>query len=342
MTVLRFLLFPISLLFGAVAVIRNWSFDLGLRRSRRLEKPVISVGNLAMGGSGKTPVVIELCRMFGEAGLRVAVLSRGYGRREPGSVRLVDPEGDWRDFGDEPLMIARRCPGARVCVGPSRFEAARALGDWAPDLYLVDDGYQHRQLTRDLNLLLINLQQPMPRVFPMGMFREGWGAVKRADAVLLTRWDGILDTEHWERKIRALHPRVPILRLGMKPSCLAPLSGGRNADLARLRGRRIGAFCGIAGPRSFLAALKELGAGLQAVETLRDHEPMSGDRLEGFLDRCRNSGVGWVVTTEKDAVKLDKTRDFDILLYSLLIDVSWEHKNKIRAILDPFLPKEFE
>ena len=332
----KFLLYPLAWFFALLVWLRNAAFRWGIFSVKRLDQPVISIGNLAMGGTGKSPVCAALIGILQERGKRVALLSRGYGRKNPELCLRVEPDGDWRLCGDEPLMIARRHAMARVAVGPSRFAAAMCLPADSVDVFVIDDGFQHRYLARNFDVVLIDLTQPWPRMFPLERFREGWGALKRADLVVLTRWHAGLDTAPWEQKIRTCNPSLPLLKVGFEPVRLLGLDGS-SQPLTFLDRKKIGAFCGIARPEPFFESLEALGAIPEVILRLKDHQPMTEPRLKFFAQRCRERGLEVIVTTEKDAVKLDKNWDFDILVYFLSIEVKWEDQTSLNSILDRLL-----
>src|SRR5207248_5588177 len=179
---------PLSSLYGLVTAARNGLYDRSILKSRKLLRPVISVGNISVGGSGKTPFVIMLGELLKQRGIAFDVLSRGYGRETRGTM-LVDPSGTSRQFGDEPLLISRRL-GCSVILGESRHQAgklaeAQALGT-CPQLHILDDGFQHRSLTRDFDIVLLTEQDLKDRLLPAGRLREPLTSLRRADAIVLT------------------------------------------------------------------------------------------------------------------------------------------------------------
>src|ERR1700683_2575469 len=176
---------PLSAIYGAVVRTRNALYDWKVVRAHALQGSVISVGNLSTGGSGKTPFVILLGELLKARGIPFDVLSRGYGRKTRG-VLLVDPGGEPRDFGDEPLLIARRL-GAQVVVGEDRYEAGRfAESRFGPQFHLLDDGFQHRGLARDFDIVLVTPEDARDRLLPVGRLREPLSCLARADAVVLS------------------------------------------------------------------------------------------------------------------------------------------------------------
>ena len=175
---------PLSFLFGLGVQARNALYDRGIARSRKLRGPVVSVGNLSVGGSGKTPFVLLIGELLKARGIKFDILSRGYGRTKRG-VALVDPAGSARDFGDEPVLMARRL-GVPVVVGEERYEAGIfAENKFGPQLHLLDDGFQHRALFRDFDIVLITPEDIRDRLLPAGRLREPLRSLGRADAIVL-------------------------------------------------------------------------------------------------------------------------------------------------------------
>ena len=272
--------------------------------------------------------------MLQKRGLKVADLSRGYGRLEPNQTRKVSFDVDWRMFGDEPVMIARRNPKTIVCVGPSRLSAGHLAARDEPDVFILDDGFQHRQLARDLDLVLIDVTRPMPGVWSTHPFREHWGSLKRAHAVLLTRWDGEANLEPWIRQIKKIKADIPIIPLGFEKKELRFLDETPPQSVAILKGKKIAAWSGIAHPMAFFEDLRQTGADLVFTHALQDHQPLDEKTRDLIVSECRKQGISWVVTTEKDAVKLEKSIDSDIILSFLSINVKWMDNHQIESVLD--------
>jgi tetraacyldisaccharide 4'-kinase len=286
--------------YGAVTGARNRLYEGQVLPVRRLARPVISVGNLSVGGSGKTPFVILLGEMLKERGVPFDVLSRGYGRQTRG-VLQVDPEGSPREFGDEPLLIARRLR-VPVFLGEDRFAAGQfAERKFGPQLHLLDDGFQHRALARDFDIVLVTPDDARDRLLPAGRLREPLTSLRRADAVVLTSGaspsafpaEGKLVWRVWR---------------GIKIPTRASL-GGAPALGAAPRGEsgvppRPVAFCGIARPQNFLRQLRTAGIEPAAEAIYRDHHAYSEKDIHELLALKAQSEAGGFVTTEKDAVNL--------------------------------------
>jgi tetraacyldisaccharide 4'-kinase len=239
------------------------------------------VGNVSAGGSGKTPFVILLGELLKARGIRFNVLSRGYGRQSRG-VRLVDPAGLPREFGDEPLLIARRLQ-VPVVVGEDRYRAGEfAESRFGPQMHLLDDGFQHRGLHRDFDIVLVTPDDARDRLLPAGRLREPLRNLQRADAVVLAS-GATLELFPLDGKI------VWRARRGIVANNIAP---------------RPVAFCGIARPQSFLLQLRAAGVDPVAEAFFRDHHPYAEKDIRDLLELRQRSEAGGFVTTEKDAVNL--------------------------------------
>jgi tetraacyldisaccharide 4'-kinase len=260
---------------------RNALYDRGLFRARRLRGPVVSVGNLSVGGSGKTPFVLLLSELLKARGIKLDILSRGYGRETRG-VALVDPEGSARDFGDEPVLMARRL-GVPVVVGEDRYEAGLfAEEKFGAQLHILDDGFQHRALARDFDIVLVTADDVRDRLLPRGRLREPLSSLQRADAVVLMS-GAPADAFPLQGKF------VWQARRGIWPKCIPP---------------RPVAFCGIARPRNFFQQLRMAKIEPSAEALYRDHHAYTEKDVRELLELCRAGEGGGFVTTEKDAINL--------------------------------------
>jgi tetraacyldisaccharide 4'-kinase len=282
---------PLTGLYGATTALRNALFDRGVLSSRRLKQPVISVGNLSVGGSGKTPFVIALGELFKARGIRFDVLSRGYGRKTRG-VLVVDTRGNAADFGDEPLLIARRL-GVPVIVGESRYDAGRAAEQkFQSQLHILDDGFQHRSLARDFDIVLMTEHDFDDRVLPSGRLREPLSSLQRADAIVLPQdFPGKNFSVH-DITIASLARRGKLI-WRMKREFAAP--GAPAAPIV---------FCGIARPHQFFAQVRGAGITPFAEVEFRDHHAYDGSDIKRLLAMRGKLGAGGFLTTEKDAVNL--------------------------------------
>ncbi len=273
---------PLSALYGAAVRARNELYDRKTLTLSQLQGPVVSVGNLTVGGSGKTPFLILLGQLLKQHGILFDVLSRGYRRKTKGVV-LVDPHGLAAEFGDEPVLIARQL-GVPVIVGEDRFAAGRMAEEkFGPRLHLLDDGFQHRRLARDFDIVLVTSSDPHDSLLPTGRLREPLASLRRADAVVLTNnmtTDGLgLGSQPVWRITRG------ILTPQTNEPCLA--------------------FCGIARPQNFIEQLQTAGIVLAGTRSFHDHHRYSSDDIHQLLRLRKQHGATTFLTTEKDAINLD-------------------------------------
>jgi tetraacyldisaccharide 4'-kinase len=304
-----------SYLYGFACRARASAYRVGIFRSDRLPCRVISVGNLTVGGTGKTPVVIHLAGLLLHDGRRVGVVSRGYGRRGRESEILVSdgqrlfatPE----EAGEEPYLIARRLPGVPVMVASRRADAGKVLRErYGIDTLLLDDGFQHLSLRRDLNLLLIDATDPFGNgfVLPRGTLREPFSALSRADAVLLTRIEqnggGI--SERLEGLLREIGRgySLPVLRSSFCPTEVILLPEGEARGIGLIRGKKWFLLSGIGNPRSFRRSVEQSGGAVTGEMILRDHCRYSGRLLRKIRERAAATRPYGILTTEKDGVKI--------------------------------------
>lgn len=316
------LLVPFGWLYGTINVVRAWLYRQQLLSSYRSPVPVISVGNLAVGGTGKTPMVDYLLQRQLSKGRRVAVVSRGYGGEKGAPVRVVcagdGPLLTAGQCGDEPYLLAWRNPAAVIIVAPQRSAGiCLAVDQYDVDVVILDDGYQHLAVKRDLNLLLFDSRHPLGNghLLPAGLLREFTAAASRADLFIMTR---CVDDDKTPRsvdkaKLAGLkHFAQPVVRARQHLTDRVRDLNGTSYSLAQLQQANCVAFAGIANPDDFFLALEELGVVLTSRLALADHcdyTPQVVDSIRALINGL--DGVDFLLTTEKDAVKL-KAALFDI------------------------------
>ena len=300
---LQLLLRLLALFYGSIVAVRVLCYRSGLLRSRRLPRPVISVGNLTVGGTGKTPATAWIARYLLDRGLRVAVLSRGYGGTLEGTTAVVSdgnrllltPE----QCGDEPYLLASTIPGLMVVIGANRYQAGTlAMQQLQPDIFLLDDGYQHLQLHRDLNLLLLDCRKPFGNglQLPAGPLREPVGALQRADLLIFTRCN-----QHIQQPLSFTRPSC---WTSHQLTSFHRLDTGEEILPVLLQTARTAAFAGIANPDGFFSSLQEWGIKPVATLELADHQAYSAVVMEQLEQLGNRADADWLLTTEKDAVKL--------------------------------------
>jgi tetraacyldisaccharide 4'-kinase len=287
--------------------------ERGLRRARALELPVVAVGNITMGGTGKTPCVLRLAAMLKERGYKPGILTRGYGRGSPEKHLLLPPGAAVcaAHSGDEPQIFVRTAL-APVGVGADRFETGSLLArQFDIDIMLLDDGFQHRRLRRDVDVVLIDALNPFAggELFPLGRLRETLDALARAGIILITRSTYSDLVPAIERRVRALNPSAPIFYATVEPLEWVENRTGARFPVADLRFASPGVFCGIGNPLSFRRTLEGIGVRVVDWVDFADHHHYRPHELRRIAQQMLANGADALVTTEKDAMNLCDTCD---------------------------------
>ena len=328
---LRSFAFPAAGAYGLLAGVRNRLFDEGVLPSRRAQCRVVSVGNLTVGGTGKTPMVVWLAEFLRGEGWRVAVASRGYGGTCGRRLCVVSDGSrmvaDVRLSGDEPQLLARRLPHVPVLCSAHRSRAvAAAVEKFGTQAAILDDGFQHRRLARDLDLVLLDARTPFGNgwLFPRGSLREPPSALRRAHALVLSRFDGSPPAEANREKLAKRWPEKAILTGAYRPVRLFEAATGREIPLSSLAGVRAAAFAGIAKPEAFFRTIEDLGVRLVYSCALPDHHPLSPTLLSSLVETAAAQAPELWLTTEKDWVRLAVTRSpaMDLWVLGIVLDLA--------------------
>lgn len=332
LTGLRLALRVLCLPYLVVVQCRNWAYDLRLKTPYRSRLPVISVGNLSVGGTGKSPTVAWLARWLRHRRIRVAILSRGYGALDNGQ-------------NDEALELELQLPDVPHLQHWDRIASAKlAEEELDMQLLLLDDGFQHRRMQRDLDIVLLDASDPPAANWPLpaGLLREPMRSLKRADAVLFTRADQADPAElaRLERMVKRRAPQAVLLRACHRPSHLWSLAAGSN-DLAQLKGKRVLAFCGIGNPQSFFSSLAQLSATVVDSMVWPDHHGYETDDVNKM---CRwveaHPQAELVVCTMKDWVKLQTEQLGSLPLGAVAIELFFlSGQNELEIRLEEMLAK---
>ncbi len=324
------LLYPLSVIYGAIVRLRLLLYKAGVLRAKRVPCPVISVGNITVGGTGKTPVTIFIASLLKESGKRVAVLSRGYKR----GGKSIETVSDGRGIllgpdmaGDEPYLIAKRLQGVPVVVGADRVGAALyAIEKFSPDVIILDDGFQHIRIERDLNILLTDPVNGFGRyLLPRGILREPIEGIMRAGLVMGRGLSGKPDMELIKRF------KLPVMEYGYRATGLVDVADGSSRGAESIKGRKVIALCAIANPESFFSSLEGLGAEVMDKVRFPDHHGYTQRDLDTVMGRREGSQM--IITTEKDAVKLEGLNIPKASVYALVIDVHMRERNRLKKQL---------
>ena len=324
---------PLHLLFRGVSIfyclglrLNRLAHRLGVSPARSLPARVISVGNLTLGGTGKTPVVLLIAGILRDQGRKPAVLSRGYGGHSHNRVNVVC---DGKKVllsadvaGDEPVMIAERLKNIPVLTGKNRFLTGfHALEHFGVDTLILDDGYQHLALKRDLNILLFDQEKPLGNgyLFPAGELREPVDASDRADVICFTRCQEN-GNSGLQRAMPELPENVPVIETALRVKSVVRLDNQETMDAEILRDQPVAAFCGIAKPGDFRHTLETAGARVVFFSAFRDHHRYVANDLEIIEKEARKRGAKYILVSEKDSVKIDPSL-FSLPVFKVSIDV---------------------
>jgi tetraacyldisaccharide 4'-kinase len=292
-----------------------------LKRQKRLPTRVISIGNITSGGTGKTPATIAVAFEARRRGLKPCVLTRGYKGSIKGPVH-VTANMKAEEAGDEPLLMARRLGDISVVKCANRYEAGMyAINnlDPVPDLFVLDDGFQHRRLFRDKDILLVNSRDPFAngKLLPVGLLREPLGQMKRADIIVITKTSDD-NSRELKETIRGCNADAPIFGSGYRLSSVMDASGEKRL-IEWLKGKDVYAFCGIGEPDSFRDALVGAGARLRGFRAFGDHRRYTQGDMRKIRKEAHVNGAPWIITTEKDIMRLQGIDTPENLL-TLVID----------------------
>lgn len=339
---LRGFLYLLSLLYARIVQLRLFLYRKRLFRERALGCLVISIGNLTVGGTGKTPIVEKFARALQSGGRRVAILSRGYKsvaktstrswldrlrRKDPDPPRIVSDGKqlllDSLTAGDEPYMLAQNLDDVIVLVDKDRVKSGLfAISEMKADTLLLDDGLQYLHLKHRLDIVLIDRQAPFGNDFllPRGTLREPPRNLRRASYIFITKSTGEPNDELIAR-IRRYNRTAEIIECAHQPLYLQDVYSGEQLPLDRLTGTYIGSFCGIAAPESFEDGLRKLGARIELAKRFADHHRYTEAELQSFINRCLRRDVDMIVTTEKDAVRFPRLAQPEVPIYFLRVEI---------------------
>jgi tetraacyldisaccharide 4'-kinase len=352
-SILRAILYALSFIYDRLVQLRLYLYRKRILRERALGCLVISVGNLTVGGTGKTPIVEKFARALQVGGRRVAILSRGYKsvprkRNWPDRLRRKDADPprvvsdgkslllDSLTAGDEPYMLAHNLKDVIVLVDKDRVKSGRfAIDRWGVDTLLLDDGLQYLHLKHRLDMVLVDRQAPFGNEFllPRGTLREAPRNLRRASYIFITKNTGE-PNEALIQRIRRYNRTAEIIECAHKPLYLQNVFSDEQLPLERLRDAFIGSICAIAAPESFEGALKKLGAHVDLAKRYIDHHYYTEAELTNFIHRCIRRDLAMIVTTEKDAVRMPRLTEaqVEVSIYFLRVEIeilsgreSWEH-----------------
>jgi tetraacyldisaccharide 4'-kinase len=359
--------------------LRVAAYETEYRKQKHLEAVVISIGNIALGGTGKTPMVEYVARYIKSEDHSVAILTRGYARESSGMRVLNDPRGfsstdpngngeqggrahtaadsnntgvtvpnheqggnatDVRshlEYGDEPLMLARALPGVPVIINKNRYEGGRwAERELGAEVLVLDDAYQHLALARDLNILLLDATDPFGgfKMAPFGRLREPLYGIRRADAVIVTRANRPFDQGQTNAIIKYFcGDKVPVMYVYSSITHLRHVETGVVYEAEQFAGWNAAVMCGIGNPRAFADDILEFGMNIVSENFFPDHHAFTQEDMERVTGAARETGADAIVTTEKDAVRLESLKPADVPIYAAQLEIQSEDEVRLKSLL---------
>ncbi len=337
---LRFLLTVAEIGYSIVIGLRNFLYSKGWLKAHQANAKVISVGNITTGGTGKTPLVIWLCNhiisnfKFQISNSECAILTRGYKVTKNSKLKT-------QNYEDEPAILAESCPEAQVIVNPDRIAgAAEAVEKFGAKVLIMDDGFQHRRLARDLDIVTIDATQPFGygKLLPAGMLREPVTALKRADAVVITRCDQIIKDKlaELEQTLQQINPNMIVARSIHAPAC-AKSEENQEISVENLKDKKIFAFCGIGNPDAFFKTIKGLGAEMIGSKVYNDHHHYTEDEIADIQKQAERLEADLILTTQKDWFSTQyaiRNTQYEIPFAYLTIELKFlAGEDKFRALI---------
>jgi tetraacyldisaccharide 4'-kinase len=339
--ILKPVLFFPGIVYEALVRLRNRAYSSGMLRQQHLPGPVISVGNLTLGGTGKTPLVIFIAGMLIRLGYPTALLTRGYGRHWSNHTCILQPGSDIPTsvsaFGDEPALIRRALPGLWMGIAKDRHSVGLKLSALQPGaIFILDDGFQHRKLHRDLDLVIIDPMQPFVTnsVFPRGSLREPLQGMRRSQLVLINGISPAISGAETERMVRTVHPDAKIFHCLQRIDRLVPLTDWKNAKAstaAEPPGKSAFLVAAIGNPHRLRKDVEQAGIEVRGTRFYRDHHLLDLNEWLICAREARNKKASFILTTEKDAIKVSQGPDFP--LFVALQSTSIAEADEFEAIL---------
>jgi tetraacyldisaccharide 4'-kinase len=331
---------PIGGIYGIFVKARNACYRRGILRTKQVGAPVVSIGNLTSGGTGKTPLVEWTARELASLGREVCILTRGYGRTNPGRQVIASNGKEIlaavAQTGDEAFMLAEKLRGqaAVICNADRVSAAAWAIENLGSDVFVLDDAFQHQQIARDLNILAVDATNPWGNrhSLPAGILRESIKELSRADCVIITRVDSE-NSRGLRDEIEKLHPGMPVLLSRMRQTQLREVgTSSPLSDAEEIKALPAGAFCGVGNPESFFQLLQRERYSLAYQRSFRDHHNFTQADVDLIVREAQSEGAQALLTTAKDAAKL---RSLNIALpcYAAEIEIEIEHAERLRELI---------
>ena len=326
--ILNIILFPLFLIYLLIVVIRNYLYDIKLFKATKLSCKVISVGNITVGGTGKTPTVIAIANFLQQQKISVAVLSRGYGRKSTGTQLVTDGKTrpiNWKKAGDEPALMTKHLSNIPIVVDENRIRGGKYLiNRFNPEIIILDDGFQHRKIHRDVDIVLINSNSSKitnRRMFGFGNFREPWKSLKRAHIIFLTKSNVFAPSNKLMARLEIFN--LPLVKTNTHPSSYLLDQKNNKVNIDNFSGKTALLFSGIGDPESFQKTVQNLNISILDSINFRDHKIYSTSDIQKIRDKFYKTGADVIITTEKDFLKIGET---DLPIYAIPITMHIDKK----------------
>lgn len=309
--IFNILLLPFFLIYLLIVTVRNYLYDIKIYKSTKLPCKIISVGNISVGGTGKTPVVIAIAKFLQQQNKSVAILSRGYGRKTSGTQLVTDGKinpAKWEIVGDEPTLMAKYLSDIPIVVDENRIRGGKYLiNNFHPEIIILDDGYQHRKLYRDIDIVLVNsnISKFSNRIFSFRNFREPWRSLKRAHLIFLTKSDFVAPSKNLQNMLNTIG--LPLIKANIIPASYFLDNKNIKRDVGYFNGKTALLFSGIGDPVSFSQTIHNLNIKILASIKFKDHKIYSKSDIEGISNKYIATGADVIITTEKDFQKIGET-----------------------------------
>ncbi len=329
---MNLLLSSLAVIYGRASSARSAAYQRGWLKRRHLNRPVVSIGNLTVGGTGKTPLVAFVARLLLKRGFKPSILTRGYRRNRGPSLVVLEPSSsrspDPREVGDEPALLATSLPEVPIAVCADRYRGGLVAEErFQVNVHLLDDGFQHLTLARDVDIVALDVTQELSdrALLPAGRQREPVGALRRAHLVVLTRVE-LGNAERLEQVVRVRHPDAPPFHGRTRLRALRNFSSGQEVLPETLEDRPVCAFCGVGNPRAFFRNLRQWGFHIVGEYAFPDHHVYSERDVASLVLSAREAGALTLITTEKDFVNLPAGWRTDLNAYACIIETEIEEQ----------------
>ena len=325
--ILNIITFPLFIVYLLFVAIRNFLYDIKLLKITKLSCKIVSVGNITVGGAGKTPTVIAIAKFLQKENNSLAILSRGYGRESTGTRVVTDGKAapaSWKNVGDEPVLMAKHLSNIPIVVDENRIRGGEYLiNKFNPEIIILDDGFQHRQLHRDIDIVLVNsnMSKFNNRILGFMNFREPWKSLKRAHIIFLTKSDSVASSAKLLEKLKST--ALPLFKTNINPSSFLIDQKTNKVDIKEFNGKTALLYSGIGDPKSFEKTVTNQNIDVLYTIKFRDHKNYTTSNIKKIRSKFNETNADVILTTEKDFLKFN---ELDLPIYSIPVTMEIDEK----------------